>query len=33
MDWKSATRNDQGLIKVPKRWLHVHYYEAWKAIP
>lgn len=28
MDWKSATRTDQGLLKIPKRWLHAHYYEA-----
>lgn len=28
MEWKSATQNDQGLLKVPKRWLHIHYYEA-----
>ena len=28
MDWKLATRNEQGLINVPKRWLHIHYYEA-----
>jgi hypothetical protein len=28
MDWKPATKNEQGLLKVPKRWLHLHYYEA-----
>ncbi len=28
MEWKFATKNDQGLINVPKRWLHIHYYEA-----
>jgi len=28
MEWKSAAINDQGLIRVPKRWLHIHYYEA-----
>lgn len=28
MEWKSAVKNDQGLIKVPKRWLHIHYYES-----
>lgn len=28
MDWKSASKNDQGLYKIPKRWLQIHYYEA-----
>jgi hypothetical protein len=28
MEWKSATKNDQGLFKIPNRWLHIHYYEA-----
>ena len=28
MDWKPADKNDKGLYKIPKRWLHVHYYEA-----
>lgn len=28
MEWKPTIRNDQGLLKVPKRWLHIHYYEA-----
>ena len=28
MEWKSVTKNQEGLIKIPKRWLHVHYYEA-----
>mgnify|MGYP003386011725 CR=1 FL=1 len=28
MDWKSAQIKDDGLIKVPERWLHLHYYEA-----
>jgi hypothetical protein len=28
MEWKSANKNDQGLISIPKRWLHIHYYEA-----
>lgn len=28
MQWKSTTKNEQGLIKIPKRWLHIHYYEA-----
>jgi len=28
MDWKSADVNDEGLIRIPKRWLHTYYYEA-----
>ena len=28
MEWKSSSRTDQGLFKIPKRWLHIHYYEA-----
>lgn len=28
MEWKNANTNEQGLLKVPNRWLHVHYYEA-----
>ena len=28
MEWKAANRTDQGLLVIPKRWLHVHYYEA-----
>ncbi len=28
MEWKPTIRNDHGLLKVPKRWLHIHYYEA-----
>ncbi len=28
MEWKPATKNDQGLVNIPKRWLHIHYYEA-----
>ncbi len=27
MEWKSAQGKD-GLIKIPERWLHLHYYEA-----
>src|SRR5262245_47015290 len=27
MEWKSIDRNDQGLTKVPRRWLHIHYYD------
>lgn len=28
MEWKNANTNEQGLLKVPSRWLHLHYYEA-----
>lgn len=28
MDWKSEAVNDQGLVNIPKRWLHIYYYEA-----
>lgn len=29
MEWKSAESNKEtGLTKIPKRWLHIHYYEA-----
>ena len=28
MHWKNTSKNDQGYIKIPKRWLHIHYYEA-----
>ena len=28
MDWKSARVHDNGTVEVPKRWLHLHYYEA-----
>ena len=28
MEWKSATTADQGLQRIPKRWLLLHYYEA-----
>ena len=28
MDWKSANVNDEGLVNIPKRWLHRYYYEA-----
>ncbi len=28
MEWKGAEKKDQGLTKIPKRWLHIHYYEA-----
>lgn len=32
MEWKPAIRNDQGLLKVPNRWLHIHYYEAFNIL-
>lgn len=28
MDWKRANKNNQGFLSIPKRWLHLHYYEA-----
>ncbi|MDB5955452.1 MAG: hypothetical protein JWP60_2060 [Ramlibacter sp.] len=28
MDWKAAVVRDDGTVKLPKRWLHLHYYEA-----
>ena len=28
MQWKLAKVNDEGLLKIPKRWLQLHYYEA-----
>lgn len=28
MDWKAATKDDKGMHRIPKRWLHIHYYEA-----
>lgn len=28
MDWKSATTKDDGAVKIPERWLLLHYYEA-----
>ena len=28
MDWKSVTSKDDGAVSIPKRWLHIHYYEA-----
>jgi hypothetical protein len=28
MDWKSATTKDNGAVKIPERWLLLHYYEA-----
>lgn len=28
MDWKAATKDEKSLHRVPKRWLHMHYYEA-----
>lgn len=28
MEWKNTSSNDDGLLKIPKRWLQLHYYEA-----
>ena len=28
MEWKQENINHEGLVKLPKRWLHIHYYEA-----
>jgi hypothetical protein len=28
MEWKNIKQHDGGLIKVPSRWLQIHYYEA-----
>ena len=28
MDWKSATSKGEEAVSIPKRWLHLHYYEA-----
>ena len=28
MEWKDSTITDNNFIKIPKRWLHIHYYEA-----
>jgi hypothetical protein len=28
VDWKPATVKADGSISIPKRWLHLHYYEA-----
>lgn len=28
MDWKTPEYKDDDLIKIPDRWLHIHYYEA-----
>lgn len=28
MRWRSASTNDQGLVKTPSAWLFIHYYEA-----
>jgi len=31
MEWKSAIKKDD-LIKIPNRWLHLHYYEAFNIL-
>lgn len=28
MDWKPATSKGEDVVSIPKRWLHIHYYEA-----
>lgn len=28
MDWRNIVKLENGAIKVPSRWLHLHYYEA-----
>ena len=28
MEWKSIQKHNDGLVKVPNRWLQLHYYEA-----
>lgn len=28
MDWKSASTKGDGVVTIPDRWLHLHYYEA-----
>lgn len=28
MEWKAASKKDDGSIAIPERWLHLHYYEA-----
>ncbi len=28
MEWKSSIVNEGGLVKIPERWLHLHYYEG-----
>jgi hypothetical protein len=28
MDWRSARKNADESVTIPKRWLHLHYYEA-----
>lgn len=28
MKWKQAIIKEQGFFEIPKRWLHIHYYEA-----
>lgn len=28
MDWKNANLHNDGLVKIPDSWLHLHYYEA-----
>lgn len=28
MEWKSAESKEDGIFKIPERWLHIYYYEA-----
>ena len=28
MQWQSANKKDDGTLIIPRRWLHLHYYEA-----
>jgi hypothetical protein len=28
MDWRNIVKLENDAIKVPSRWLHLHYYEA-----
>ncbi len=28
MDWRTAQTQPDGSFNIPKRWLHIHYYEA-----
>ena len=32
MDWISAESNKDGTVKIPERWLHLYYYEAFNML-
>jgi len=32
MEWKFSYQKEDGLFKIPKRWLHIHYYEAFNIL-